>query len=162
MQLAQWFQLRWGECRVRLAPQLYSLRARASVVESNPRRAPVHSHHRDRMSSQLEFKPLHDLYQVLESAGSADLDHPLVCVAQVQRRPPSSRSSSPDPLNLGDIEWVVAIGAQAPSTSAPATKRRRKQGPTDVWWEARLCGREVDDLFQQVRPPLFEFCTSSS
>jgi len=114
------------------------------------------------MASVLDLKRLHGLYQVIGNIDGTELDDPLVCLAQVHRRPPSSRSGSPDPLNLGDVEWVVAIGAQAPSTSAPATKRRRKQGPADVWWEARLCGREVDDLFQQVRPPLSEFCTSSS
>ncbi|GAA5924090.1 hypothetical protein JCM3775_005592 [Rhodotorula graminis] len=102
------------------------------------------------MGSQLDLERLHDLHQVLQADGTTDLDHPFFCLAHVERRPPSSRSDSPDPLHLGDIEWVVALGTQKTSTAAPATKRRKKQGPIDVWWEARLCGREVDDLFQQV------------
>ncbi|GAA5924150.1 hypothetical protein JCM3775_005606 [Rhodotorula graminis] len=102
------------------------------------------------MASPLDVKRLHGLYQVIGHVGSVELDHPLVCLAQVERRPSSSRSGSPDPLHLGDIEWVVALGTQKTSTAAPATKRRKKQGTVDVWWEARLCGREVDDLFQQV------------
>ncbi|GAA5844548.1 hypothetical protein JCM9279_006344 [Rhodotorula babjevae] len=83
------------------------------------------------MGSQLDLKPLHDLYQN-------------------QRRPPSSRPRSPDPLYLDDVEWSVAVGAQASSTAGQAGERRSLQDAVDVWWEARLSAREVVALFQQV------------
>ncbi|GAA6048480.1 hypothetical protein JCM3770_003778 [Rhodotorula araucariae] len=96
----------------------------------------------------LDLKPLHGLYQLLHSAGDADLDHPLVCLAQLYRRPAPARAS-PDPSRLGEVEWVVALGSKAPAPSQKG-KKRKAGGMVDVWWEARLCGREVDELLQQV------------
>ncbi|BGP40814.1 hypothetical protein JCM10450v2_004817 [Rhodotorula kratochvilovae] len=96
----------------------------------------------------LDLKPLHGLYQLLDSAGDADLDHPLVCLAQLYRKPAKSRAS-PDPSQLGELEWVVALGSKAPAPVQKG-KKRKAGGMVDVWWESRLCGREVEELMQQV------------
>ena len=103
------------------------------------------------MDGTLDLKPLHGLYQVLNTAGGADLAHPLVCLAQLQRKPPGSRSPSPDPSQLGEVEWVVGLGTQRPAPVREGKKRRKRDETADVWWEARLCGREVEELLQQAR-----------
>ncbi|BGP25326.1 sperm nuclear basic protein PL-I isoform PLIa [Rhodotorula toruloides] len=107
----------------------------------------------------LDLKPLHQVYQTLDPATTKPLDHPLVCISELRRRPVpkrSARATSPEPIldgakELGEVEWVLMIGGEGVEKGATQQKGKRKSetGPEE-WWKACLCSREVGELMKQT------------
>jgi hypothetical protein len=85
----------------------------------------------------LDLTPLHALYQTVYPTDQESLAHPLVVLAQLRRRSSKRKHGT---QQQGEIEWVVALGAQAGEGAAK-----------DEWWEVRLSEKDVDELVHVSR-----------
>ncbi|GAA5975287.1 hypothetical protein JCM11641_005921 [Rhodosporidiobolus odoratus] len=106
----------------------------------------------------LDLLPLHNLFQTVSPSSNPELPHPLLALAQLHRKPPT-KSSTSDGTQLGEVEWIVALGGKGPADlpegpmadERKGKKRKLPLAAPDEWWEARLCGKEVEELVTQVK-----------
>ncbi|GAA5844058.1 hypothetical protein JCM11251_003011 [Rhodosporidiobolus azoricus] len=110
------------------------------------------------MTLQLDLTPLHNLFQTVDPASHPNLPHPLLCLAQLRRKTRSKRARTADGAGgggseVGEVEWVVAVGGkgQQPDEDAEKVGKKRKVAAAsepEEWWEASLCEKEVEDLME--------------
>ncbi|GAA5901327.1 hypothetical protein JCM6882_007748 [Rhodosporidiobolus microsporus] len=107
----------------------------------------------------LDLPLLHNLYQTITPTSHLDLPHPLLCLSQLRRKPPSKRArangdsgAGGGTSQVGEVEWVVALGGKGkqPEEGAEGGKRSKAAAAaiSEEWWEVSMCEDEIEEWLQ--------------